>query len=317
MAKAFAAIDPASDGRYGDTVAQQLTKAVHGVLLAVGVERGSSMMRVTPSLCALVLIVGLGTVPPAWAQVAATDAGVAEGARQHLLPLPTATADDAGVRPDMPPLPLPALRQDLRRFFSSDTLQTLAPLGIAAMAVSPWDRQSVAEVHEHLPRPVFEPGNLGGQFLVHAGASASMWAIGRATNRPGLAWLGSDILRAQFLSQGIVQGVKFATNRPRPDGSNRQSFPSGHAATAFATASVLHQHYGWKAGLPAYAFGAYVGASRMSGNRHHLSDVLVGAAVGMVAGRTVTVGMRGQRFSLGVAPSPGGAAITFTRQTPP
>jgi membrane-associated phospholipid phosphatase len=313
-----APVDQTPGGGYGDEVVQQLAMAVHGVLLAPSAERGSSMMRVTPSLCALALIIGLGSSPPAWAQAVATETGVAEAARPRVLPEPSiATAEHAGVRPDMPPLPLPALRQDLRRFFSSDTLRTLAPLGVAAMGVSPWDRQSVAGAREHLPRPVFEPGHLGGQFLVHAGASASMWAIGRATNRPGLAWLGSDILRAQLLSQGIVQGVKFATNRPRPDGSNRQSFPSGHTATAFATASVLHQHYGWKAGLPAYAFGAYVGASRMSGNRHYLSDVLVGAAVGMVAGRTVTVGMRGQRFSLGVAPSPGGAAITFTRQTPP
>ena len=83
---------------------------------------------------------------------------------------------------------------------------------------------------------------------------------------------------------------------------------------AVATATVLERRYGWKVGLPAYAASAYVAASRMSANKHHLTDVMVGAAVGLAAGRTVTIGTSKTRFSLGVAPTNGGAAITFTKQ---
>jgi membrane-associated phospholipid phosphatase len=112
----------------------------------------------------------------------------------------------------------------------------------------------------------------------------------------------------------VVQGVKFVTRRDRPDASNNHSFPSGHTASAFATASVLERHLGWKAGLPAYGFATYVGLARMSANKHHLSDVMMGAAVGIAAGRSVTVGVAGATFDLGVAPTTGGAAISFTKR---
>ena len=65
-------------------------------------------------------------------------------------------------------------------------------------------------------------------------------------------------MRAQVLSQTLVQALKYTVRRERPDGSNNKSFPSGHSASAFATATVLHRHYGWKIGVPAYALGGYV-----------------------------------------------------------
>ena len=58
----------------------------------------------------------------------------------------------------------------------------------------------------------------------------------------------------------MVQALKYTVRRERPDGSNNKSFPSGHAASAFATATVLQRHYGWKVGAPAYALGSYVAA---------------------------------------------------------
>ncbi len=87
----------------------------------------------------------------------------------------------------------------------------------------------------------------------------------------------------------MVQALKFTVQRERPDGSNSQSFPSGHASSAFATAAVLHRHYGWKVGAPAYALGSYVALARMSWNRHHATDVVMGAGFGIAAARTVTM----------------------------
>ena len=40
---------------------------------------------------------------------------------------------------------------------------------------------------------------------------------------------------------GIVQGLKHTTSVVRPDGSNDHSFPSGHTATAFMTATMLNK----------------------------------------------------------------------------
>jgi membrane-associated phospholipid phosphatase len=52
---------------------------------------------------------------------------------------------------------------------------------------------------------------------------------------------------------------------------------------------VLQQHFGWKAGVPAALVAGYVGVSRLSENKHYASDVIFGTAIGIVAGRSVTV----------------------------
>ena len=55
----------------------------------------------------------------------------------------------------------------------------------------------------------------------------------------------------------------------------------------FATATVIERHLGWRNSVLAYAIASYVAMSRMHDNRHYLSDVVFGAAVGTIAGRTV------------------------------
>jgi membrane-associated phospholipid phosphatase len=105
--------------------------------------------------------------------------------------------------------------------------------------------------------------------------------------------------------------VKVAVQRTRPDGTS-YSFPSGHAASSFASATVLQQHFGWKAGIPAYAVASYVAASRIQDNRHYLSDVVFGATIGLVAGRTVTIGRGDAKFAVTPLAAPGGAGVGLT-----
>jgi membrane-associated phospholipid phosphatase len=90
------------------------------------------------------------------------------------------------------------------------------------------------------------------------------------------------------VTEALVEPLKFSVRRERPDGSNRQSFPSGHAAVTFAEATVFERHLGWKRAALAYAVATYVAASRLHDNVHYLSDVAFGAAVGTIAGRTVS-----------------------------
>ena len=116
-------------------------------------------------------------------------------------------------------------------------------------------------------------------------------------------------MRVQFLTQGITQLVKYTARRMRPDGSSRSSFPSGHASGTFASATVLQRHYGWKVGIPAFGVASYVAASRLAENKHYLSDVVFGAAIGLTAGRTVTFGMGSTRFELSPMASQGGAGV--------
>ena len=81
----------------------------------------------------------------------------------------------------------------------------------------------------------------------------------------------------------VVQGIKLSANRTRPDGTRdrpNSSFPSSHAANAAAIALVLALR--WPRLSPAFALlAALVAFSRVYLNRHFLSDVLVGAAIGV------------------------------------
>jgi membrane-associated phospholipid phosphatase len=106
--------------------------------------------------------------------------------------------------------------------------------------------------------------------------------------------------------------MKRAVGRERPDGSNDHSFPSGHSSGTFATATVIQRRYGWDIGLPAYIVAAYVAASRLNEARHYLSDVVFGAAVGILVGHTITFEVAKNRVAVGPMAVPRGAGVQFT-----
>jgi membrane-associated phospholipid phosphatase len=207
-----------------------------------------------------------------------------------------------------------SIGRDAAGFFSSDTAKVIGMFAAAGLAARPMDHRAAGDAREWLSKGTASIGTWGGNLYLQTGGGLATYVIGRATHNPKLAMLGGDLVRAQMLSQAIVQVTKFTVGRERPDASNSLSFPSGHSASAFATATVLQQHYGWKAGVPAYAFAAFVGTSRMASSKHYLSDVLVGAGVGIAVGRTVTVHLGGEKFAVGAAPTRGGAMVTFTKR---
>lgn len=79
----------------------------------------------------------------------------------------------------------------------------------------------------------------------------------------------------------LTYALKFSVRRTRPNGRNDLSYPSGHTSVAFATASMFQMWYGWKAGVPAYAMAVMTAFQRMDDDQHWLSDVVMGAAVGI------------------------------------
>jgi membrane-associated phospholipid phosphatase len=112
----------------------------------------------------------------------------------------------------------------------------------------------------------------------------------------------------------LTQGLKYAVRRERPDGSSKNSFPSGHAADTFAFATALERHLNWKYSVPAYIFSSYVAISRLPANRHWLSDAVFGSAVGIIAGRTVTSHESERPYPVAITFIRGGAAIMYVRQ---
>lgn len=162
--------------------------------------------------------------------------------------------------------------------------------GALAVAAHPADQAFNIHLRSHYTavNAAFAPAKYVGNTPEQIALSLGTYAYGRLFDAPKVSHLGMDLLRAQILTTALVQPIKIATARERPDGSNSRSFPSGHAAITFAGATVLERHLGWRKAALAYALAAYVGASRLHDNRHYLSDVAFGAAVGTIAGRTAT-----------------------------
>ena len=167
---------------------------------------------------------------------------------------------------------------------------------------------------------VFVAGKWLGSTYVQTGTAVGLYLVGRYVIPPAaggsrtnkVSHLGFDLMRAQILSQAIVHGIKYTVQRDRPTGECC-AFPSGHAASAFAAASVLERHFGYRGAWPTLVVASYVATSRLVDNRHFLSDVVFGAAVGLSTGWTV-VGSHG-RSTMTLIPVPvrGGVFMAVTR----
>lgn len=89
---------------------------------------------------------------------------------------------------------------------------------------------------------------------------------------------------SNFVSRYTTRGLKKWTGKTRPNGSS-YSFPSGHTTSAFSNASVLYNEFYESSPLLAYSgytFATSTAIFRMSNNRHWLSDVMVGAGIGIL-----------------------------------
>ena len=172
----------------------------------------------------------------------------------------------------------------------------------------------------------WKPGSIVGSAPTQIGVSVGLYMIGRYIVPPNpnqpvtegasprtnkWSHMGLDLLRAQIVSQTFVHAIKYSVRRDRPTGECC-SFPSGHAATAFAAAAVIERHFGYRMSVPAMLIATYVATSRLHDNRHFLSDVVFGSALGTATGWTV-VGRHGRSsYALVPVAVPGGFAFQIS-----
>ncbi|MBR6287118.1 MAG: phosphatase PAP2 family protein [Bacteroidaceae bacterium] len=100
-------------------------------------------------------------------------------------------------------------------------------------------------------------------------------------------YLSSAAMSYGFMAL-FVNSIKYTAKEMRPDGSTRNSWPSGHTATAFVGATILHKEYGmtrspWYS-VAGYGVATATGVMRVLNNRHWVSDVLSGAGIGILSG---------------------------------
>ena len=181
------------------------------------------------------------------------------------------------------------LGEDIKRLPSVENLYIAGVGGGLAAAVHPFDVSFNAHLESHIDavNTAFAPGKYIGNTPEQIAFSLGTYAYGRFFDSPKVAHLGMDLLQAQIIAELLVEPLKYTVRRERPDGSDNLSFPSGHSAVTFATATVIERHLGWRKSLLAYAIASYVAMSRLHDDKHYLSDVIFGAAVGTIAGRTV------------------------------
>lgn len=194
---------------------------------------------------------------------------------------------------------------------SKENLYWTAGGGAAALAAHKADEYVQAHVVGNPNADAFfAPGRVIG-LVVPLGGSVGTYVWGRTRNQPKVSHVGSDLIQGQVVAQVLTQALKYSTQRQRPDQSGATSLPSGHAASTFAFATALERHLGWRYAAPAFAGAFYVAASRLPANRHWFSDVVFGATVGIIAGRTVT-SREARPYPVGLVAVPGGAALIVT-----
>jgi len=238
-------------------------------------------------------------------------------------PLPTLDLAAAFQQPAGPP-PTPRhtgikamakeLVTDVKLLPSKENLMWAIIGGGLALAVHPADDNvNRALVGNTTAENFFKPGQVLGSLATLMGTSVAVYATGRIRDQPRVSHVGMDLIRSLAIAEGLTQTLKYTTRRERPDGSGATSFPSGHAADTFAFATAMERHLGWRFAVPAYVLASYVAISRLPANRHWLSDTVVGAAVGIIAGRTVTTPDR-DKYPIAIVPLTGGVGVFYVRR---
>jgi membrane-associated phospholipid phosphatase len=204
---------------------------------------------------------------------------------------------------------------DFKSVVSRESASVLSAATALALFAQPFDETLTYSAScSTFLKTTFEPwARVAGQeWLLGSGALAT-YAAGRAFDRPDVTAIGGDLIEAQLVAGVSTLALKLATQRTRPDGEPR-SFPSGHAAGTFAAATVVQRHYGLKGAIPAYTAAVLIAGARMQANSHYATDLIMGAAVGIISGRAATFDLGQKRIQLSPAAAPGGFMLMGTIQ---
>ena len=154
-----------------------------------------------------------------------------------------------------------------------------------------WDIDLLKNINPQNPNSAIIKGISSSVYPISIGVPVGLLAAGFIKKDKSLQYKGWEAAGSLVINAVVSQGIKFIVNRQRPyekysfiypykiDASS--SFPSFHTSAAFATATTLSIEYKkWYIVVPAYAWAASVGYSRMYLGEHYPSDVLAGAVVG-------------------------------------
>ncbi len=186
-----------------------------------------------------------------------------------------------------------SLWRDTKRVYTDKTnLAVLLIAGGASLAV----RNTVDDKWEHhfdRHRSLrSEWGDLGGALGnpgVHLGIAALGYYCGVKGGDTKLYYASKALFNALVINDLSTVMLKLAACTDSPNGEHF-AWPSGHMSSSVCLAAVLDKYYGHKVGIPLYLLAGFVGFERMDDREHHFSDIVFGAALGYVIGKTVADG---------------------------
>lgn len=164
-------------------------------------------------------------------------------------------------------------------------------LGTAAALAYDDDVRDYFLEHEPLGDGKMDLGNkyLGNGIALML-SSFTIIGMGTAIENEKLIDTGFAVSEALIIEGTIVLGIKTITQRERPDGSSKNSFPSGHVGGITAFTMTIADMYDATIMQKALLsiIPAYVGACRIQADKHHLSDVIAGYTVGLYVANKVS-----------------------------
>lgn len=132
----------------------------------------------------------------------------------------------------------------------------------------------------------------GDAFLVHAPLLIGMYTLSLCQQNDDLHELTLTMATSYKVTVVSALALQYITGT-RDTGNSigdifkDSGFPSEPTAASFALAAVIDERYGWQGGLPAYLLSGLIGWSEIDQNKHTVSDVVFGAALGYMIGKSI------------------------------
>lgn len=216
-------------------------------------------------------------------------------------PLPTFGAT---VKRDLKSMPGDLWRDTARTFWNAPNAVILLAAGGTSIALRPEVDDDIEDHYRHSHtfsegwREAFgAAGNPGTHF-----ALAGAWYLAGTLRHDAKTYeVGKTLFSALIINGLSTSLLKAAASTDSPNGEHH-AWPSGHASSSFCFAAVMHQAYGHWVGVPLYGLATLVAWERLDDGEHHFSDVVFGAALGLVVGHSVATGHRPQIFGGDLVP---------------